>query len=278
MFLTIRSVRNEDCLFFNVWQPESTSAKDKLPVLVYIYGGGYFAGAGSEWVGTSLVRSVATNKPIIWITFNYHIGALDSRLIYVIQLGSTQSPLKALNVGLQDQRVPLRWIQDNVHVFGGDGSCITISGESSGGSSVQMHYLYPDSRWTFHAGISSSGTSLTINTPMCEWHNRPGGMYNILGNVTGVIGTTFIDITPQPPIDLENSLLSSFIIGQAANNKTVSQATLAKLLTLYAHPTDNLSNSSLSICASQFETDYVMLALQRLFLKTALAAPRKQDV
>ncbi|KAJ7882062.1 hypothetical protein B0H14DRAFT_3758298 [Mycena olivaceomarginata] len=59
----------------------------------------------------------------------------------------------------------------------------------------------------------------------CDWHN-------------------FINITPQPPIDLENSLLSSFIVGQAANNETVSQASLAKLLALYAHPMDDLSNTA----------------------------------
>ncbi|KAJ7855588.1 hypothetical protein B0H14DRAFT_2353145, partial [Mycena olivaceomarginata] len=76
-------------------------------------------------------------------------------------------------------------IQDNVHVFGGDGSRITISGESAGMLNVHMHYLYPDSRQTFDAGISSSGTSLAINTPTCEWHNRPGGAYDILGNVMG---------------------------------------------------------------------------------------------
>jgi hypothetical protein len=48
-----------------------------------------------------------------------------------------------------------------------------------------MHYLYPDSRRTFRAGISSSGTSLVLNTPPCEWADRPGGRYNVLGNVTG---------------------------------------------------------------------------------------------
>jgi hypothetical protein len=54
-----------------------------------------------------------------------------------------------------------------------------------GGSSVHMHYLYPDTRQTFRAGISSSGTALVLNTPACEWHDRPGGAYDILGNVTG---------------------------------------------------------------------------------------------
>ncbi|KAJ7225054.1 alpha/beta-hydrolase [Mycena haematopus] len=354
--------QSEDCLFANVWRPEGTSAGDKLPILVYIYnllimlkGGGYFAGAGSEWNGTSLVRrSVATGKPIIFITFNYRIGVLGF-------LGSAQVPPYALNVGLQDQRDALRFIQDNAESFGGDGSRITIFGESAdlddfeGGSSIHMHYLYPDSRSTFRAGISSSGTSLVLNTPACEWNDRPGGTYNLLGNITGcgtgagsflclqnlpfdtfwplalttyqppggglppwstckgphgslideypvkkvingdfldlpiitgtnlnegnfIIGTTFIDMTPQPPIELENSLLSAFIQGMATNYKNVSQHTIDKLLDLYSHPTDNLSNSTLFNRAAQFETDYAMLAPQRLFLKAASAKRRSQDV
>ncbi|KAJ7478209.1 alpha/beta-hydrolase, partial [Mycena latifolia] len=326
--------QSEDCFFVNVWRPSGISAKTKLPILVYIYGGGYFAGAGSEWDGTSLVRrSVATKKPIIYITFNYRIGVLGF-------IGSAQAPPSALNLGLQDQREALRWIQDNAEAFGGDGSRITISGESAGGSSVHMHYLYPDSRSTFRAGISSSGTSLVLNTPACDWHDRPGGAYTLLGNVTGcgtgagsfeclqnmpfdvsgtvgiywgsrpnstfidvlatgkvidgdflnlpiitgtnrnegnfVIGTSFIDMTPQPPIDLESSILSAFMAGQATRN--VSDDTLIKLLALYAHPTDNLSNSSLYNRAAQFTTDYEFLAPQRLFLKTASAEERNQDV
>ncbi|KAJ6496255.1 alpha/beta-hydrolase [Mycena sanguinolenta] len=337
--------QSEDCLFLNVWRPEGTSAGDKLPILIYIHGGGFFAGAGSEWNGTSLVqRSVATGKPIIFVTFNYRLGPLGF-------LGSAQVPSDSLNVGLQDQRTALRFIQDNAESFGGDASRITISGESAGAASVHMHYLYPDSQRTFRAGISSSGTSAGLNTPACEWNDRPGGLYNLLGNVTGcgtgagsfeclqnmpfdalttyevlggglpqwspckgppgslvdeypvekvingdfldlpiitginrnegtfIIGTSFLDLNPQPPIDGQNSLLSALIASQATNNKNVSQATLDKLLELYAHPTDNLaSNSTLYNRAAQFATDYYMLAPERLFLQSAAAAQRGQDV
>ncbi|KAJ7475500.1 Alpha/Beta hydrolase protein, partial [Mycena galericulata] len=340
--------QSEDCLFVNVWRPAGTSAREKLPILVYIFGGGYFSGAGSEWNGTSLVRrSVATGKPFIYVTFNYRVGVLGF-------LGSAQAPSSALNVGLQDQRYALRWIQDNAQAFGGDGSRITISGESAGASSVHMHYLYPDSRRTFRAGISSSGTSLVLNTPACEYADRPGGSYTLLGNVTGcgsgagsfeclqnmpfdtfwplalttylsgaypqwsvtckgppgslideypakkvitgdfldlpiitgtnlnegnfVIGTSFLDMTPQPDIELENSILSGFIGGQATNNANVSQATLHTLLDLYAQPTYNLSNSTLYNRAAEFETDYAFLAPQRLFLRAASAEGRNQSV
>ncbi|KAJ7183610.1 Alpha/Beta hydrolase protein [Mycena filopes] len=171
--------QSEDCFFANVWRPAGTSPKDKLPILVYIFGGGYFSGSGSEWNGTSLVRrSVATQKPMIYITFNYRTGTMGF-------IGSAQVPVGALNAGLQDQRDALRWIQDNAAAFGGNGSRITISGESAGGSSVHMHLLYPDTQRTFRAGISSSGTALVEPTPACEWHDRPGGAYDLLGNVTG---------------------------------------------------------------------------------------------
>ncbi|KAJ7016402.1 Alpha/Beta hydrolase protein [Mycena alexandri] len=336
------SNRSEDCFF-----RERTSTKVRLPILVSIFGGGYFLGSGSEWNGTSLVRrSVATKKPMIFINFNYRTGVFGF-------IGSAQAPSLALNAGLQDQRDALRWIQNNAEAFGGDGSRITITGESAGGSSVHMHLLYPDSQRTFRAGISSSGTSLGENTPACAWHDRPGGAYNILGSITGcgagsgsfkclqdipfdtflplalttysppggglppwgpckgpkgslideypakkvidgdflnvpivtgtnlnegnfLVGTTFIDITPQPSIDEENSILSGFIGGQATNFRNVSQETLDKIIDLYAHPTDNLSNSSLSNRAAQFATDYLFLAPNRLFLEVASA--RKQEV
>ncbi|KAJ6468620.1 Alpha/Beta hydrolase protein, partial [Mycena vitilis] len=89
-------------------------------------GGGYFSGSGSEWNGTSLVcQSVATNKPFIYINFNYRTEVFGF-------IGSARAPSAALNVGLQDQRNALRWIQDSAAAFGGDGSRITITGESAG--------------------------------------------------------------------------------------------------------------------------------------------------
>ncbi|KAK7026256.1 Carboxylesterase [Favolaschia claudopus] len=101
-------------------------------------------------------------------------------------MGSAQAPPSALNVGLRDQRDALQWIHNNADSFGGDPLRITISGQSAGASSVHMHYLYPDPRGTpFRAGISSSGTALVSNTPRCEYHDRPGGAYEALGNATG---------------------------------------------------------------------------------------------
>ncbi|KAJ7904048.1 alpha/beta-hydrolase [Mycena leptocephala] len=339
--------QSEDCLFLNIWRPTSTSIKKKLPIQVYLHGGGYFEGSGSEWDGTGLVRrSIATDKPIIFITFNYRLGVLGF-------IGSAQAPNSALNVGLQDQRDALRWIQDNAANFGGDASRVTISGESAGAGGVHMHYLFPDSKKTFRAGISSSGTSQVLATVPCEWHDRPGGGYTILSNITGcgsgaasfrclqdlpfdtfwplalstyqppvgnqppwsmtckgprgsfideypakkaldgdfldlpiitgtnlnegnlLIGASLLDLSPQPSIEEENSILSGFIAGQSIRN--VSQDTITQLLGLYAHP-ERVSNSTLYDRAAEFFNDNGFLAPQRQFLKVASAEQRNQDV
>ncbi|KAJ7822533.1 Alpha/Beta hydrolase protein [Mycena olivaceomarginata] len=317
--------QSEDCLFLNIWRPASTSIGEKLPIQVYLHGGGYFEGSGSEWNGTGLVRrSISTNKPIIFITFNYRLGVLGF-------IGSAQAPNSALNVGLQDQRDALRWIQDNAANFGGDGSRVTISGESAGAGGVHMHYLFPDSRKTFRAGISSSGTSQVLATvplwfrssivqvfagssvryilaigivhlPASRWQSTAmvddlqgpqgsfideypakkalDGDFLNLPIITGtnlnegnlLIGASLLDLSPQPPIDEENSILSGFIAGQSIRN--VSQDTITRLLGLYAHP-ERVSNSTLYDRAAEFFNDNGFLAPQRQFLKVASA---KQDV
>lgn len=83
---------------------------------------------------------------------------------------------------------------------------------------------------------------------------------------------------PQPSPEEENSILSGVIQSQATNSRNVSQETLNKLVDLYAHPTDNLSNSSLSNRAAEFFNDYLLLAPNRLFLEVASDAKRQQDV
>jgi hypothetical protein len=82
-------------------------------------------------------------------------------------------------------------------------------------------------------------------------------------------------MTPQPPLDQENSILSTFIWQQATNFKTVSNATKSKILYFYTHPTENLSNITLYDRAAQIATDYAFLAPEWLFLRSASG---RQDV
>ncbi|PVI05202.1 alpha/beta-hydrolase [Periconia macrospinosa] len=121
----------EDCLTLNVQRPAGTKADAKLPVLFWIFGGGFELGSTQMYDGTSLVReSVENGKPIIFVAVNYRVGGfgfLPGKEI--LQDGSA-------NLGLLDQRAGLQWVADNIAAFGGDPSKVTIWGESAGAISV----------------------------------------------------------------------------------------------------------------------------------------------
>jgi hypothetical protein len=92
-----------------------------------------------------------------------------------------------------------------------------------------------------------------------------------------VIGTSFLEMVPQPTIETETAIFREFIAGQATNNKVVSNATIEKLIALYP-PTKIMSNSSLYERAATFMTDIAFLAPQRIFIEAASTAKRNQDV
>lgn len=150
---------SEDCLTINIVRPAGVDEYTRLPVLVWIYGGGQQEGGSADqrYNSSSLVEeSVSMGQPIIHITFNYRVsgfGFLSGRDIF--HSGSA-------NVGFYDQRMALHWIQDNIAAFGGDPYHVTISGESAGGLSVGVHYLAYSGRddGLFHAGICQSSGPL----------------------------------------------------------------------------------------------------------------------
>ncbi|EPQ29439.1 uncharacterized protein PFL1_03194 [Pseudozyma flocculosa PF-1] len=137
-FVTYRA--GEDCLTVNVVRPASASASDankgKLPVFVWIYGGGFNMGSSADqrYNGSFLVdQSVGMGKPIIFVSLNYRTGALG------FPVGDVADRERITNLGLYDQRVALHWIRDNIPAFGGDPDAITIAGESAGGASMLFH-------------------------------------------------------------------------------------------------------------------------------------------
>lgn len=149
----------EDCLTINVQRPAGTKADAKLPVLFWIFGGGFELGATSMYDGTSLVaESVAQGKPIIFVAVNYRVGGFGFMPgKEVLQDGST-------NLGLLDQRLGLQWTADNIAAFGGDPDKVTIWGESAGAISVMDQMLMYDGDNTykgkslFRGGIMNSGS------------------------------------------------------------------------------------------------------------------------
>ncbi|TMI95638.1 MAG: carboxylesterase family protein [Bacteroidetes bacterium] len=148
---------NEDCLYLNVWTPASTG-NEKLPVLVYFYGGGFMAGDGSEprYDGESMAR-----KGIVAITVNYRLGVFG--FLSYPEL-TKESPHHASgNYGLLDQSAALQWVQKNIAAFGGDPKRITIAGESAGSFSVSAQMASPLSKNIIAAAIGESGSLLGLN-------------------------------------------------------------------------------------------------------------------
>ena len=145
---------SEDCLYLNVWTP-AKSANDRLPVLVYFYGGGFDIGDGSEprYDGESMAR-----KGIVSITVNYRLGVFG--FLSHPEL-TKESPYHASgNYGLIDQTAALQWIHQNISAFGGDPKKITIAGESAGSYSVSVLMASPLSKNIIAAAIGESGSLL----------------------------------------------------------------------------------------------------------------------
>ncbi|RDV00091.1 carboxylesterase/lipase family protein [Trinickia dinghuensis] len=145
---------SEDCLFLNVWAPART-AGEKLPVLVYFYGGGFAAGDGSEprYDGAALA-----SRGMVTVTVNYRLGVFGFLALPEMALESPHGA--AGNYGLLDQQAALRWVRENIAKFGGDPEKVTIGGKSAGAVSVSAHMASPLSRGLFAHAIGQSGAAL----------------------------------------------------------------------------------------------------------------------
>ena len=145
---------SEDCLYLNVWSP-AKSANEKLPVLVYFYGGGFAAGDGSEsrYDGENMAK-----KGIVTLTVNYRLGIWG---FFSHPELTKESPNRASgNYGLLDQNAALKWVQANISKFGGDPKRVTIAGESAGSIAVSAQMASPLSKGLIAGAIGESGGSI----------------------------------------------------------------------------------------------------------------------
>lgn len=142
---------SEDCLYLNVWTP-AKSPKDKLPVLVWIYGGGFSMGSSAFNDGSELAR-----KGVILVSMNYRVGQLG--FFAHPELSAENPEGVSGNYGILDQIEALKWVQENIAAFGGDPEKVTIFGESAGGISVSMLCASPLAKGLFRGAISQSGGS-----------------------------------------------------------------------------------------------------------------------
>ena len=143
---------SEDCLALNIWKPEKTTKDSKLPVMVWIHGGGFTGGSGSspQNFGNSFAK-----QGVILVTINYRLGRLGYFAHPALSKEFPNEPKG--NYGYMDQIAALKWIQNNIESFGGNPKNVTIFGFSAGGVSVHSLLTIPSAKGLFQKLISESG-------------------------------------------------------------------------------------------------------------------------
>ena len=151
---------SEDCLFANVWTGASF-ASERRPVYVWIYGGAFSMGSGSnpDFDGESLAR-----KGLIVVTFNYRLGALG--FLATPELSQESGHHASGNFGLLDDIALLRWVQKNITAFGGDPNRVTIGGQSAGAGSVGFMAMSPLAKGLFQRAIEESHARYSRDTEL----------------------------------------------------------------------------------------------------------------
>jgi para-nitrobenzyl esterase len=142
----------EDCLYLNVWRPAKAKASGRLPVIVWIYGGGFVNGGSSPptYAGAALAR-----QGVVLVSFNYRLGRFGFFAHPQLTQQAHDEPLG--NYGYMDQLAALQWVKRNVAAFGGDASNVTIIGESAGGMSVNALLTSPLAQGLFAKAVVLSG-------------------------------------------------------------------------------------------------------------------------
>jgi len=145
----IETTPSEDCLYLNLWQPADAAANAKLPVMVWIHGGGFVNGGTSPAVysGANFARD-----GVVFVSLNYRLGRYG-----FFAHPSLVSEGFGGNFGFLDQIAALKWVRNNIAAFGGDPSQVTVFGESAGGMSVHMLLQTPLARGLFARAIIQSG-------------------------------------------------------------------------------------------------------------------------
>src|ERR1700678_132602 len=155
--MKIDQQQSEDCLNLNLWTPALDRAR--RPVMVWIHGGGFTIGGGSQEIYNGSV--LAKRGDVVVVTINHRLGPLGFLRLNDVTNGRTPS---SGNEGLLDQLAALHWVRDNIAEFGGDPDNVTIFGESAGGMSVGALLAMPSARGLFHKAIPQSGSCDTISS------------------------------------------------------------------------------------------------------------------
>jgi para-nitrobenzyl esterase len=158
-FLIPEEPIGEDCLYLNVWTRAGTEA-DQLPVLVYIYGGGFRSGGSGcpIYDGTAMAE-----KGVVFVSFNYRVGVFG--FLAHPELTAESGYGSSGNYALLDMIAALEWVQRNIARFGGDPGKVTIAGQSAGSFAVNFLTASPLAKGLFHRAIAQSGASF-VSSPL----------------------------------------------------------------------------------------------------------------
>lgn len=200
---------NEDCLFLNIWTPAEQNKK--LPVMVFIHGGGFQFGSASDnsLDGTSLAK-----KGVVLVTINYRLGVFG--FLARTDLDKETKSQSSGMYGTLDQIAALRWIKQNISSFGGDPDRVTLFGESAGAHSVGILMASPLTKGFIHRAIGESGAF---------WESENGGIKSKaealkMGEHFGkkMKAKTIKDLRKIPALALQNATPWSFAVDPSVEN------------------------------------------------------------
>jgi para-nitrobenzyl esterase len=203
---------SEDCLYLNIWAPANADAGSKLPVVVYIYGGGNTIGSSGMAIYGG--EPIARTGKAVYVNLNYRVGILG--FMAHPELTQEQGGHSG-NYAYLDQNAALRWVHDNIARFGGDPGKVAIIGQSAGAMSVTAQLFSPLSKGLFRAAVMSSG---------CHW--TVGGLLGqplptlSEGEKTGLeiqqrLGAGNLQAMRQIPADKVLALQAEFQVGNSTN-------------------------------------------------------------
>ncbi|KAI0691678.1 extracellular triacylglycerol lipase precursor [Earliella scabrosa] len=148
---------SEDCLTLNVFRPASIPSNAALPVMVWIYGGGFLQGFTSLYNASAIVaQSVLRSTPVVFVSINYRLGPFG------FPQGGEAEQHGALNLGLKDQLAGLQWVQRHVAAFGGDPTKVTVFGQSAGSISIAELFLNSGLERLVRGAIFESGSAASL--------------------------------------------------------------------------------------------------------------------
>jgi len=194
MMVQVPQPQSEDCLFLNVWTPGLDNAK--RPVMVWIHGGAFTIGSGSDpmYEGGKLPK----RGNVVQVTINYRLGMLG----FLRLKDATGGKIPATgNEGFLDQVAALKWVKENIAAFGGDPKNVTVFGESAGSMSIACLLVMPAAKGLFRKGILESGVG-SVAVPKAE-ANRGGEQFIKVSGIKKDDAQAMRALTPAQLLELE---------------------------------------------------------------------------